>query len=87
MSETVQEMVGNSWDILNTILGHKYLQNHSNRVEANIYNKSDFDSTLYTINCFADVSTQEACMVTQKLNLDQIHVWKELHTYTEGHEY
>ena len=83
----IKEMVRNSWDILDAILGHKCRQNHSNRAKANICNKSDFDSTLYTIDCFADVSTQEACMVTQKLNLDQIHVWKELHTYTEGHKY
>ena len=27
-----RETVGNSWDILNAILGHKYNQNHSNRV-------------------------------------------------------
>ena len=26
----------------------------------------------YTIDCFADVSTQEACTVTQKLDLDQM---------------
>ena len=26
-----KETVGNSWDILSAILGHKYHQNHSNR--------------------------------------------------------
>ena len=45
-----KETVEHSWDILNAILGHKYYQNHSNRVilahEANICNNSDFDHSL-----------------------------------------
>ena len=31
-------------------------------------------SPQYTIDCFADISTQEACTVTQKLDLDQNNV-------------
>ena len=52
-----KETVGNSWDILNAILGHKYHQNHANislesgkqsylASEANTCNKSDFDYSL-----------------------------------------
>ena len=29
-------------------------------------------SPQYTIDCFADISTREACTVTQKLDLDQM---------------
>ena len=29
-------------------------------------------SPQYTIDCFADISTQEACTVTQQLDLDQM---------------
>ena len=29
-------------------------------------------SPQYTIDCFADISTQETCTVTQKLDLDQM---------------
>lgn len=32
-------------------------------------------SPQYTTTCFANISTQEACMITQKLDLDQM--WKE----------
>ena len=47
-------------------------------------------SPLYMIDCFADVSTQEACTVTQKLDLDQMSKWsirilKDTHTHTHTH--
>ena len=29
-------------------------------------------SPQYTIDCFADITTQEACTVTQKIDLDQL---------------
>ena len=76
-----KETVGNSWANLNAISGHKY-QNHSNRVISSEWSQHMQQnwlwlvckrvSPLYTIDCFADVSTQEACTVTQKLDLDQM---------------
>ena len=71
-----KETVGNSWDILYAVLGHKY-HNHSDRVistlviiynwnEANICNKNYFGSVCewvnlqYTIDCFADMSRKRA---------------------------
>ena len=45
----------------------------------------------YTSDCFADISTREACTVTQKLDLDQMsdelkeHVYTEVHTYEKTH--
>ena len=38
-----------------------------------------------TIDCFADVSTQEACTVTQKRDLDQMSE-RSIRTLTEGHK-
>ena len=76
-----KETVRNSWDILNAILRHKYL-NHSHMAISREWSQylqqrwlwlvSEWASPQYTINCFADISTQEACTVTQKLDLDQM---------------
>ena len=44
-----KETVGNSWDVLNAILGHRYHQNHSESYlanESNICNKSEFGYSL-----------------------------------------
>ena len=87
-----KETVGNSWDISSAILGHKYHQNHSNR-------SSEWSQHLQqnwliqsvngeSINCFTDISTEEACTVTQKLDLNKIsgrsiHILKD--TYIQLH--
>ena len=54
---------------LNAILGHKYHQNHLNRVifsesyEANIYNKGAFDYSLY-VNMMGESSVQDPAIVS-----------------------
>ena len=71
-------MDGNSWDILNAILGNKYHQTHSNMVISSEWSQylqqrwlwlqfavCKWVSPQYTIDCFADISTQ-------KLDLDQM---------------
>ena len=70
-----KETVGDSPDILKAILGHRYHQNHSNRVissewSQHLQRKSVWLrlqsvnawvlSPQYTIDCFADISTREA---------------------------
>ena len=73
-----KESVGNSSDILDANVDHKY-QNHSNRVIASELNEHfqqkwlwitvcKWASPQHTINCFADISTLEACTVPRKLD-------------------
>ena len=84
------ETLGNPWDILNAILGHKYYQNHLDRVI--IIRSSEWSEhlqqkwliqsvngrVLSTIDSFADISTREACTITQSEIRSRSNVWKEL---------
>jgi len=69
-----KETVGNSWDISSAILGHKYHQNHLNR--SSEWRQHLQQKWLIQIQSKwvsgSDISTQEACTVTQKLDLDQM---------------
>ena len=48
-----KEVVGNSWGILNPILGHEYHQNHPDR---NLQPKSEFDHIcVFSCECSIDV--------------------------------
>ena len=82
-----KESVRNSWDILYAVLGHRYHQNRSKsqtgsyqiqQMKPAFAHKKVTDSVCkwanpqYTIYCFVDISTQEVCSVTQKLDLDQV---------------
>ena len=78
------ETVGQSWDILIAILGHKYQITQTGPYlvnEANICKKSDFDYTYTSYSLQMGESSvhdrlfcqhREACTVTQKLDLDQM---------------
>ena len=77
----------NSWNILNAILDHKYQQNHWNRIISREWHQplqqkltliqSVWVSPQYKIDCFANVSTQEACMITPAETRSRSNVWKE----------
>ena len=77
LSAVSKETVGNSWDLLDAILDHKH-QNHPESYLANEANRFAVKVTLiivcqrvspqYTIDCFADISTQE--------DLDQSNIKK-----------
>ena len=67
-----QEAAGNSWDILNAILGHKYNSDHSNGFICNEWSLNlqqkwvllqsvKGELSVHDPNCFVDISTEEAC--------------------------
>ena len=71
-----KETVRNSWDISNAMLGHKYHQNHSNR--SSEWSKHLQQKWLIqSVNGWVDQlfywhQHSGSCMVTQKLDLDQM---------------
>jgi len=78
------ERFGNSWDISSAILGHKYHQNHSNR--SSEWRQHLQQKWLIQSKWVTDISSQEACTVTQKLDVDQmsernIRILKDTHIY------
>ena len=87
-----KEMVRNSWDILNTILGHIHHQNHSNRVIYSEWSQYSQQKWLWlqSVNGLV-LSTQSIVLQMSALRKcapysetrSRSTVWKK-HTHTEG---
>ena len=92
-TEDTKEAVGNSWDIVNTISGQNRIKIDQTRSYLakwrQNFNKSEFKSvkgeSSYTVECFADISTEESC--TSLLgNYTYIKPQWRAHTHTVRHK-